>query len=472
MNSPTQESFTGANTGATVTPAQQSSSHEKQYGELLRRQEAIVVMGRRALNPPELPILMQDAAALVAEMLDAEFSGVAQLSADGRSLQLRLAPADNGSSEDVAINDKTDASGSDSLAGYALEAAHALVVDDLAAEKRFTDRFLRRQGIVSAVVVPLTLQNRSFGSLAAYSRQPHHFDEEGLLFIETIAHLLATTIARTKAEESLADQRRLASGVLETVDAIVLMLDSRCNIVQANSACQRVTGFSEAEIKDRPIWNVLTVPEEVGVFQQLPKKLKDATSPVRCESDLLTKHSKRRCIAWSFSMTADADGEPKSVIATGVDITEQREAEQRATKAEEVAEKARQSLRRIADADSGSEDVLQASRPFGELPQPPNVERRKRPRRSYPYLQKIAPVIGGKLPDQDDFGNVQCNDIAAGGFAYFSDSAPPSDILVVALGVPPKVTYLTGKVAHSTKIRRNGRDQFVIGCNYTGRAVY
>ena len=429
-------------------------------------------MGRRALFPPELPILMQDAAALVAEMLDAEFSGVAQLSADGRSLQLRLASADSGSSEGVVVNDETDASGSNSLAGYILEAAHALVVDDLATEKRFTDRFLRKQGIVSAVVVPLTIQDRSFGSLAAYSRQPRHFDEEGLLFVETIAHLLATTIARTKAEELLADQRRMVSGVLETVEAVVLMLDSRCNIVQANSACQRVTGFSEAEIQDRPIWNVLTVPEEVGVFEQLPKKLKDAASPVRCESDVLTKHSKRRRIAWSFSMMADADGELKSIIATGVDISEQREAEQRATRAEEVAEKARQGLKRIADADPGSEDAPEAIGPFGELPEPPNAERRKRPRRSYPYLQKIAPVIDGMLPDQDDFCNVQCNDIAAGGFAYLSESAPPSDTLVVALGVPPKVTYLTAKVALITKTTRYGRDLFIIGCNYIGRAVY
>jgi len=472
MNSPTQKSFTEANTGATMTSAQQSSSHEKQYGELRRRQEAIVVMGRRALYPPELSILIQDAAALVAEVLDAEFSGATQLSADGRSLQLRLASADSGSSESVVVNNKTDASGSNSLAGYALEAAHAFVVDDLATEERFTDRFLRKQGIVSAVVVPLTLQNRSFGSLAAYSRQPHYFDEEGLLFVETIAHLLATTIARTKAEESLADQRRLTSGVLETVDAVVLMLDSRCNIVQANSACQRVTGFSEAEIVDRSIWNVLTVPGEVGVFEQLLKELKADASPVRYESDVLTKHSKRRRIAWSFSMMADADGEPKSIIATGVDITKQREAEQRAETAEEAAEKVRQGLQRIADADTRSEHVPEPIGPCGELSEPSNAERRKRPRRSYPYLQRIAPVIGGMLPDKDDFCNVQCNDIAAGGFSYISESVPSSDTLVVALGIPPKVTYLTARVAHSTEIMRNGRNMFVIGCSYTGRAVY
>ena len=45
---------------------------------------------------------------------------------------------------------------------------------------------------------------------------------------------------------------------------------------------------------------------------------------------------------------------------------------------------------------------------------PMNTERRQRQRRSYPYKQKLAFVVGDQLPDQSEFSEIQCNDIAAG----------------------------------------------------------
>ena len=58
--------------------------------DMLARQKALVALGRRAIAPPESAILMQDAAALLAEMLHADYGLAAELNADETALTIRL----------------------------------------------------------------------------------------------------------------------------------------------------------------------------------------------------------------------------------------------------------------------------------------------------------------------------------------------------------------------------------------------
>lgn len=447
----------------------------------LKWQEAVVAMGRRAIAPPEPAILMQDAAALLAEILDTEASAIAELSPDGRKLRMRLALGEGSSATTPGTTHESSSAGTDSLAGYALQVAHPVAVANLAEDKRFVEVFLRRHGIRSALAVPLKLRERSFGTLIACSKKDCRFDDEDVLFAETIAHLVTTTVARRETEDSLAEERRLASEVLQTVDALVVVLDPQWQIVRINAACERVTGFSLDEVRGRPIWNVFPVPEEVGMFANLLEQLKTSSSPVGYESYLLTKHSQRRRISWSFLAMCGADGKPHLIIATGVDITEQREAEQRAQQAEEAAEEARHT---VASLMAAGDDHAQAARgspttgqeaavsTFGRMPIPRNAERRKQPRRSYPYWQKVGVVVDGRLPDRNSFVEVLCNDIAAGGFSFLTARPPESDMVVVALGIPPKITHLIAQVCHITRTERDGEGVFLVGCHYVGRAAY
>lgn len=367
-----------------------------------------------------------------------------------------------------------------------MQVAHPVVVLNLPEETRFVDVFLRQHGIRSAVAVPLKLQDRAFGALVACSSEDCRFDDDDVLFVETIGHLVATTIARRQTEDSLTEQRRLAEGVLHTVDTPVLVLDTQWRILRSNAACERTSGFSLDDVEGRPIWNAFSFPEEAGVFGRLFEKLKQGASPVEFESYLLTKHSQRRRIAWSCSAMVGGDGTLESIIATGIDVTEQREAEQKAAQAEREAEEARQAMASLmaASPDEAAEspsapdskawptDGAPAVDTFGRLPIPLNAERRKRPRRSYPYKQRIAPVVRGQLPRLDALEEVQCNDIAAGGFSFLYPKPPESDMLVVALGVPPKITYLIAQVCHITRKEKDGKRVFLVGCNYVGRASY
>jgi hypothetical protein len=180
-------------------------------------------------------------------------------------------------------------------------------------------------------------------------------------------------------------------------------------------------------------------------------------------------------MAWSCCAISNSRQEIVSIIATGIDITEQRKAELRAVRAEESAARARQAVleqqnamatktapRGGSEATAGSEGQHTATDAM-------NSERRRRPRRSYPYRQQIAPVIDGKMPPPEAFVEIECHDIAAGGFSYLAAQPPASNSLIVALGAPPKLTHLSAEVAHVNRMKQDGRTMYLIGCMYTGR---
>jgi len=450
---------------------------------LLQQQKAVLAMGRRAVAKPDISILMQDAAALLAETLGAEYSIVAEFLLDGESLQVTLSKTALGTSgtqadksetdgkEQISIVHKTPADGESSLASYVLKIALPLVVADLPREDRFSDLFLRKHGIQSAVAVPLKLNDRSFGSLAACSTKAQQFGEEDVLFVETIAHLVTASIARGEAERSLVEERCNASKVFQAVDAIVLVLNPKWEILRINPACERITGFSLPEIKNRPIWNVLPVSEEMDLFRNLKEKIKRSSQPIEYESYLLTKHSQRRLVAWSYSATFGSGGEVETIIATGTDITDQHEATEKAARAEKVAEESQLAVARLMGYDVEKLREQQTTDAFGRMPVPLNAERRTSPRRAYPYQQRIAPIIGKAMPAQEKFFEVDCNDISASGFSFACTTPPACDALVVELGVPPKLHYMTAEITHITRSEGDVRGAFLVGCRYTGRTM-
>jgi len=323
----------------------------------------------------------------------------------------------------------------------------------------------------------LQFQDCSFGVLIACGSGRCQLDPEDTLFAETLAYMVTTTVARCRAEDMLAEERRRSAGILQAAHAIVLVLDKEGVIQHINRAGEKVTGFSLAEIEGRRIGEVLPVPEETNLFQDLFEKLANGNAAVKYESFLLTKHSKRRRIAWSYASTTDSDGAIESILATGIDITERREAEERAGRAEKAMSetagaKAENQRRPAGDADSSTNDKQPKGRvnpaPLGTLP----GERRNRPRRAYPYHQRMAAVVDGTLPDRDEFTTIACHDIGAGGFSYIASSPPRTDSFVVALGTQSSPTYLFATIAHLNRIEHDGKNQYLVGCEYTGRAEF
>jgi len=173
----------------------------KQLNALARQQAALLAFGRRSNARPELSVLMQDAVALVSEVLGADFSGVDRVI--GGKLVRKVVPRNERGSAADPVTHESSLAAEDSIAGFALSEADSVVAVNVGSDKRFTDLFLRKLGVVGALCVPLHVGNKPFGALEIYSEKEREFTEEDAQFAETIAQLLTSSVGRIQAEEAL-----------------------------------------------------------------------------------------------------------------------------------------------------------------------------------------------------------------------------------------------------------------------------
>ena len=148
--------------------------------------------------------------------------------------------------------------------------------------------------------------------------------------IEVGSKILVLGVARNIAERRLANEelkkeRDLTSAVLDIVGAQVVVLDREGRIVRFNRACELLSGYSFQEVRGKHIWEILT--DETAPTRSRVKRELAGDYPSTHESYWITRSGERRLISWSTTALLDDNNTVEHLIATGVDVTERRQAE-------------------------------------------------------------------------------------------------------------------------------------------------
>lgn len=148
-------------------------------------------------------------------------------------------------------------------------------------------------------------------------------------FLFFAAAMLGAWYAGLKStERELKQERDIIAQVLSTAACCIVVLDKQGRIVRFNQACEKTTGYSFAEVKNKFVWDLFLIPEEVEpvqtVFNQL---LKVSDFGSNYQNYWLTKNGDRRLISWSNTVILDRHGMVEYVIASGTDITDRQQAE-------------------------------------------------------------------------------------------------------------------------------------------------
>ena len=130
-----------------------------------------------------------------------------------------------------------------------------------------------------------------------------------------------------RAEEALQEERNFAAAVVDTVGALVLVLDAQGRIVRFNRACERTTGYASSEVTGGEVWDLLVSPEERARFRDAFEQLRANRLPAAYESAWETRDGARRVISWSGTTLAGGRDELEYVILTGIDVTEAKRLE-------------------------------------------------------------------------------------------------------------------------------------------------
>lgn len=142
-----------------------------------------------------------------------------------------------------------------------------------------------------------------------------------------IRALLAVTrdiTQRKQAEVQLQQERDFSQAVIDTVGSLVAVLDRKGAIVSFNRTCERVTGYSFAEVKGKVVWDFLIPYEERTATKAVFERLLRGQFHNQYENYWRGKNGCKNLISWSNTALYDAQGEIEFIIATGIDVTEQR----------------------------------------------------------------------------------------------------------------------------------------------------
>ena len=130
-----------------------------------------------------------------------------------------------------------------------------------------------------------------------------------------------------RIEEELQEERNFVSAILDTVGALVVVLDDEGRILRFNPACELTTGYAKEEVQGKCIWDLFLLPEETDRFKTNFELLRTDLLPQDYQSCWVTRHGDQRLIAWSSTLLPGNGETARYIIATGIDITERKNLE-------------------------------------------------------------------------------------------------------------------------------------------------
>ena len=330
---------------------EESSRAEQQLRAAARQQEAVAHLGQQALAGAAKGDLFHTAATLLARGLDVEFSDILELKPEHRSLLLR---AGEGWREGCVGRTLVTAD-SGALVGYALSAAGPLVVEDLAAETRFrVPPHLEEHDIVSGVCVVVQGRERPWGVLGAYSAQPREFSGPDVLFVQALAHVLATALERARVEEALRRSEEHFRSLTENASDIVTILGDDGILRYVSPSVERLLGYGTSELLGRNAFEFIHPDDLAPVMEALADAIQRPGTPHTAKFRFKHADGSWRVLESVGQAKLDQPNS-YSVIVNSRDVTER-------VRQEEVLHTSKQRLRTVV---AGSPVILFSLDPKG-----------------------------------------------------------------------------------------------------------
>jgi len=165
--------------------------------------------------------------------------------------------------------------------------------------------------------------------------------------VEFVLGVARDITKRKQAELALTQERNFICTILDTATALIVVLEPQGRIVSFNRACEEMTGYSFEEVKQRYLWDLFLVPEEVESVKAVFQELQAGLSRNEHENYWVARDGSRRLIRWSNTILQDIDpevvansqaldlsnnpgvsGGTKYIIGCGMDLSDRQQAEE------------------------------------------------------------------------------------------------------------------------------------------------
>jgi PAS domain S-box-containing protein len=225
---------------------------------------------------------------------------------------------------------------------WMLDKGQPLLIADASQDPRFPPTGIplpNADPCLSYAGVPLLSGDQQIvGTLAVLARTANRFKPEHLTLLETLGRQVVTRLElysrirlqeqaqrqRQRTERALAIERCFVAATLDSIPALVAVLDTAGRVVRMNEPCSQLTGLSLAHAIGRPFVEEFLEEEDRA---WVASKLRDAVVGLVSgphETAWRAAGGSSRRVSWTLRPLQGPTGEIQYLIVSGQDVTDQR----------------------------------------------------------------------------------------------------------------------------------------------------
>ena len=324
---------------ALVRDVSRRKSAEKLLQARAQQQQAVARFGAKALSEDKVEALLDDAVAIVAGTLGLEICRVLEHVKERKELITRagveLPPEERGK--------RAASDGRKFTPGFVVQTGKPVVIMDYRKERRFiAPPWAKAAQAVSGMTIPIGDEDQTvprYGVLAAYTRIVREFTEDDVYFVQAVANILASAIARLRSEDALkvveARYLRIAANTPGVVYQYQIHPGGSISIPFISESCRTLYGVEPHQIQAHPGMMLDSIhPEDRPGLRAAMDAAETTLTPLHWQGRHCLPTGELRWVRFDSRPEQLADG---SLICDGIiiDVTEEEQRKQALRESEE-----------------------------------------------------------------------------------------------------------------------------------------
>ena len=235
---------------------------------------------------------------------------------------------------------------------WTLDKGEPLLIADASQDPRFPPEGIPLSGgnsCRSYAAVPLfSSDEHTIGTMAVLSQKADLFKPEHLTLLEILGRQAVTRLElynrirlqeqaqrqRQRLERALAIERCFVAATLDSIPALVTVLDTAGRVVRMNYSCSQLTGLSLAHSVGRPFVDEFLEEDDRGWAAAKVREAAGGQPSGPHETQWRSAGRESRRVSWILRPLQGPSGEIQYLIVSGQDVTDQREMEKTLLKSE------------------------------------------------------------------------------------------------------------------------------------------